>query len=70
MTKIPLEVDKFDLSNHAGHDALSDFARKCSPSDLVLFHAPVEGSQALEEELSVEMKVHSPENNSTIVIHP
>ena len=70
MTKIPLEVDKFDLSNHAGHKALSDFARECSPSDLVLFHAPAEGSQALEEELSVEMKVHNPENNSTILIHP
>ena len=68
MTKIPLEVDKFDLSNHADHDSLCSFARACSPADVVLFHATTEGSQPIEDELSVEMRVHTPQNNNTIII--
>ena len=64
LLRLPLEVDKFDLSNHAGHKALSDLLRMLTfgPGS---FPRPAE-VQALEEELSVEMKVHNPEKNNTI----
>ena len=40
MTKIDLEVEKFDLSNHAGKSDLIQFALDCKPAHLVLFHTP------------------------------
>ena len=68
LTPIPLEVDKFDLSNHGDHSALTSFARACSPSDLVIFHATEEGRKALHDEFAGEMKVHLPTNNAPILI--
>jgi putative mRNA 3-end processing factor len=68
LTSVPLEIDKFDLSNHGDHAALSAFARACAPSSLVIFHAPEEGRQALHDELGGEMKVHLPTNNTPILI--
>ena len=70
-TPIPLEVDKFDLSNHADHSSLCSFARECSPSDLVIFHADEDAAEAIGSDLAGEMKVHKPSNNETIeVSHP
>jgi putative mRNA 3-end processing factor len=42
MTKVELEVDQFDLSNHAGRSELLDFAMACEPRHLILFHTPDE----------------------------
>jgi putative mRNA 3-end processing factor len=44
-TRIELEIDKFDLSNHAGRSELVDFARACNPRHLILFHTPDEDVQ-------------------------
>ena len=44
-TRIELEIDKFDLSNHAGRSELADFARACNPRHLILFHTPDEDVQ-------------------------
>ncbi|MDP6220693.1 MAG: MBL fold metallo-hydrolase, partial [Candidatus Thalassarchaeaceae archaeon] len=68
LTPIALEIDKFDLSNHGDHSALTSFARACSPTDLVIFHATEEGRQALHEEFAGEMRVHLPTNNTPILI--
>ena len=59
---LDLEVDKFDLSNHAGHEELSNFARACKPKELVIFHSDLVAARAIEKELAREMKVHIPSN--------
>ena len=69
-TRIPLEVDKFDLSNHADHTSLCDFARECSPSDVVIFHADEAAADAVGDDLAGEMRVHKPTNNETIELIP
>lgn len=68
LTTIPLEIEKFDLSNHGDHAALSAFARGCAPSDVVIFHATEEGRQALHDELAGETRVHLPTNNAPILV--
>ncbi len=35
---VACEVEYFDFSAHAGHSELIDFARKCNPETIVLFH--------------------------------
>ena len=67
-TRIPLEIDKFELSNHADHPSLCKFARECEPSHIVLFHADEGAAKAIEAELAVETKVHLPSNNDTLEI--
>jgi|TARA_B100000959_G_C14998023_1_gene631669 putative mRNA 3-end processing factor len=69
-TRIPLEIDKYDLSNHADHDGLSSFARACSPNDIILFHGNLDSCEALSEELAGETRVHVPTNGKPILITP
>ena len=40
MTKVNLEIEQFDLSNHAGKTDLIQFALDCKPKHVVLFHTP------------------------------
>jgi putative mRNA 3-end processing factor len=68
LTPVSLEIDKFDLSNHGDHAALTSFARACSPSDLVVFHATEVGRKALHDEFAGETRVHLPTNNAPILI--
>ena len=65
-TRIPLEIDKFELSNHADHQSLCSFAKECSPKSLVIFHADDSAAEAIEESLASEMKVFRPSNYETI----
>jgi putative mRNA 3-end processing factor len=37
--KVACEVKYFDFSAHAGHSELVEFAQKCSPKKIVLFHS-------------------------------
>jgi len=37
--KVSCSVDYFDLSAHAGHSELIDFAKKCNPEKIVLMHS-------------------------------
>jgi putative mRNA 3-end processing factor len=67
-TRIPLEIDKFELSNHADHPSLCKFARECEPSHVVLFHADEGAAKAIEADLAVETEVHLPSNNETLEI--
>ncbi|MCL1979082.1 MAG: MBL fold metallo-hydrolase [Methanomassiliicoccaceae archaeon] len=39
MVKIECEVQKYDFSAHAGHNDIVDFAKKCSPDNIVLMHS-------------------------------
>jgi len=67
-TRIPLEIDKFDLSNHADHPSLCKFASDCDPSHVVIFHADEEAAEALAEDIGVETEVHIPTNDDTLEI--
>ena len=67
-TRIPLEIDKFDLSNHADHPSLCKFASDCDPSHVVIFHADEEAAEALAEDIGVETQVHIPSNDDTLEI--
>ena len=66
---VACELDRFDLSNHAGHTDLVNFAEACSPKHVILFHGDPETrlilAQALEEK---GMVVHCPINGESIHI--
>ncbi len=67
--EIRCEVERFDLSNHAGHLALVDFAAATGAADVVLFHAPNEGIDALAEAIVANgQRVHKPANGETYLV--
>ena len=68
LTRIPLEIDKLDLSNHADHAGLTTFARACSPGDTILFHGDADSCRALGADLAGETRVHTPTNNEALLI--
>ena len=55
---IACEVEYFDFSGHAGHSELIEFARKCKPEKIVLFHG--DNREALLEQLQEFAEVHMP----------
>ena len=65
-TRIPLEIDKFELSNHADHPSLCKFARECEPTHVVLFHADEGAAKAIKAELEDETDVYLPSNTETL----
>ena len=58
MDKIHCEVRSFDFSGHAGHSEIVEFARRCNPEHVVLFHS--DDRRILAESLSEFAKVHTP----------
>ncbi len=67
--EIRCEVEQFDLSNHAGHQHLVDFAKSTKAADVVLFHAPPEGAEALAAAIQANgQRTHIPENGKTMII--
>jgi len=56
--KISCDVTYFDLSAHAGHSELVNFAKKCNPEKIVLMHS--ENREALVEPLSAFSEVIVP----------
>jgi len=66
ITQIDLKVSQFQLSNHAGHSDLCNFAKKCAPKDMVLFHASPESRNVIFSELGDEITIHLPVNGTPI----
>ena len=65
-SKVECEVDRFDLSNHAGHSDLVAFAASCGAPDVVLFHAPPESIDPLRTAIEANgQRVHVPLNGET-----
>lgn len=60
------EVDYFDFSAHAGHSELIDFAKKCNPEKIVLFHS--ENRAPLAEDLKDVAEIYSPMESETITL--
>ena len=69
VVEIQCEVDKFQLSNHAGHSALVDFAKQTKAVDVILFHLPDESITPLKEAIEKNgQRVHVPENGQSFII--
>lgn len=58
--RIECQVGSFDLSAHAGHSELVEFARACSPERVVLMHGDADARRALASELEDAMEVILP----------
>ena len=56
--KISCEVDYFDFSAHAGHNELIEFAKKCNPEKIILFHS--DNREALIEPLKEVAEIITP----------
>ena len=61
---VEAEVFFFDLSAHAGHSQLLEFARKCRPDRVVLMHGDSRGE--LGEALEADYEVHMPVEGETL----
>ena len=69
LTDIACEVERFNLSNHAGHTELVAFAEACDPDHVILFHADPEMRPLLATALEAKgMTVHCPNNGESIII--
>ncbi|MEE3083413.1 MAG: MBL fold metallo-hydrolase [Candidatus Thermoplasmatota archaeon] len=67
---ISCEIDKFQLSNHAGHSELISFAESCNPKHVIIFHSDPEQRSILATALEEKgMTVHSPMNGDSIEIN-
>jgi putative mRNA 3-end processing factor len=67
--EIKCELDRFNLSNHAGHSELVSFAEACNPKHVILFHGDPETRPILATELEQKgMTVHCPKNGESIII--
>ena len=64
MTEVPLELDQYSFSTHAGHDEIVQFVQECEAEEVVLYHTdPNNARPHLVEELEgLNFKVHSPVN--------
>ncbi|HET6403056.1 MAG TPA: MBL fold metallo-hydrolase [Candidatus Thermoplasmatota archaeon] len=56
--RVHCEVRSFDFSGHAGHSEIVEFAKRCEPEHVVLFHS--DDRTLLAEALSEFTKVHTP----------
>lgn len=66
MEKIACEVRSFDFSGHAGHSEIVEFAKRCRPEHVVLFHS--DDRSALAESLGEFAKVHTPASLETVAL--
>ena len=67
--EIKCELDRFNLSNHAGHSELVSFAEACNPKHVILFHGDPETRPILASALEQKgMTVHCPKNGENIII--
>jgi len=69
LTKIDLDITQFQLSNHAGHTELCNFANDCNPKNMILFHAPEESRGVIFSELGEKIQIHLPVNGTPIHIN-
>jgi len=64
MENVECEVAYFDFSAHAGHSELIDFASKCKPEKIVLFHS--DNRAALVEPLQDVAEVYTPNTGELV----
>lgn len=64
--KVHCEVRSFDFSGHAGHSEIVEFAKRCEPEHIVLFHS--DDRRILAEALSEFAKVHTPKSLEDVLV--
>ncbi len=64
--KVNCDIESFDFSAHAGHSQLVEFAKKCSPESVVIFHS--EDPSPLAEDIMDFANVHTPKNGEQLDI--
>jgi len=64
--KVNCDIEFFDFSAHAGHSQLVEFARKCSPENVVIFHS--DNPTPLAEEIKDFANVYIPKNGEKFEI--
>ena len=64
LEKVECEVQYFDLSAHAGHSELIDFAKSCNPEKIVLMHS--DNREALIEPLKEFAEVYTPKTGELV----
>ena len=68
LTQIDLDVDQFQLSNHAGHSELETFVRECKPKHVVFFHGDAEARAAIGAEFTQKPKPSFPVNGTSLIL--
>tara|TARA_B100000482_G_scaffold74504_1_gene52747 strand:- start:524 stop:1033 length:510 start_codon:yes stop_codon:yes gene_type:complete len=68
LTQIDLDVDQFQLSNHAGHSELETFVRECKPKHVVFFHGDTEARAAIGAEFTQNPTPQFPVNGTTLIL--
>ena len=56
--KVECEIRHFDFSGHAGHSEIVQFAKRCQPEHVVLYHS--DDRSVLAKDLGEFAKVHTP----------
>jgi putative mRNA 3-end processing factor len=64
LEKVECEVQYFDLSAHAGHSELIDFAKNCNSEKVVLMHS--DNREALIEPLKEFAEVYTPKTSELV----
>jgi putative mRNA 3-end processing factor len=64
LQKVECEVQYFDLSAHAGHSVLIEFAKNCNPEKIVLMHS--DNRQALVGPLNEFAEVYTPNTGEVV----
>ena len=64
--KVRCEVRSFDFSGHAGHSEIVEFAKRCQPEHVILFHS--DDRTLLAEALGEFTKVHTPKALEDVVV--
>tara|TARA_B100000927_G_scaffold32509_1_gene23563 strand:- start:72 stop:587 length:516 start_codon:yes stop_codon:yes gene_type:complete len=61
---IPLNLEKFSFSTHAGHKEITEFIYSCNPEDVIIYHTDPENSrpQLVREIENNGITTHSPKN--------
>jgi putative mRNA 3-end processing factor len=62
--RVECEIRSFDFSGHAGHGEIVEFARRCRPEHVVLYHS--DDRSVLAGALSEFAKVHTPVTGETV----
>jgi len=68
ITQIDLEVDQFQLSNHAGHSELKSFTDACDPKHVVFFHGDNDQRKAIAAEFKQRPEPILPVNGNTLYL--
>tara|TARA_Y100001970_G_scaffold291533_1_gene429036 strand:- start:2432 stop:3808 length:1377 start_codon:yes stop_codon:yes gene_type:complete len=68
LTEINLEIDQFQLSNHAGHTELKEFILNCNPKHVVFFHGDDTSRQEIAAEFTNSPSPKLPYNRTPLIL--